>query len=214
MVGEIKSAEVASLTSPDLGGLKQLINDAAHQKVLLQSDLNEAVADRRRAWRKLRRREQLPLRVVMKSSIPTARVAFEEAEEEALKVAAAIIATEIKVEIDLNDQTWAAWAEVTKTFDRLSQAAKFWDVTSSVAVDRFRTRSAAHEPSAGTDRSTSSGGRPRRPVSSHASNSKSALSPALALISSTSQRGRPIPGTGNTVDGRTETRHRVIAAVG
>ncbi|MDR6831013.1 hypothetical protein J2W99_004765 [Bosea robiniae] len=145
MVGEIKSAEVASLTSPDLEGLKKLINDAAHQKALLQADLAEAVADRRRAWRKLRRREQLPLRVVMKSSIPAARAAFDEAEEEALKVAAAIMATEIKVEIELDDQAWSAWAEVRRTFDRLSQTAKFWDVTSSVAVDRFRTRSAAHE---------------------------------------------------------------------
>lgn len=145
LIGEIRSAEVASLTSPDLEGLKKLINDAAHQKALLQSDMTEAVADRRRAWRKLRRREQLPLRVVMRSSIPAARAAFEEAEDEALKVAAAIIATEIKVEIDLDAQTWSAWAEVRKTFDKLSQTAKFWDVTSSVAVDRFRTRSAAHE---------------------------------------------------------------------
>lgn len=145
LVGEIKSAEVASLTSPDLEGLKKLINDAAHQKALLQADMTEAVADRRRAWRKLRRREQLPLRVVMKSSIPATRAAFEEAEDEALKVAAAIMATEIKVEIDLDDHAWSAWAEVRKTFDRLSQVAKLWDVTSSVAVDRFRTRSVAHE---------------------------------------------------------------------
>lgn len=145
LVGEIKSAEVASLTSPDLEGLKKLINDAAHQKALLQGDLTEAIADRRRAWRKLRRREQLPLRVLMKSSIPAVRASFEEAEEEALKVSAAIMATEIKVEIDLDDQTWSAWAEVKKTFDRLSQTAKLWDVTSSVAVDRFSTRSAAHE---------------------------------------------------------------------
>ncbi|RXT51202.1 hypothetical protein B6S44_21600 [Bosea sp. Tri-44] len=145
LVGEIKSAEVASLTSPDLEGLKKLINDAVHQKALLQGDLTEAVADRRRAWRKLRRREQWPLRLLMKSSIPAARISFEEAEEEALKVAAAIIATEIKVEIDLDDQTWSAWAEVRKAFDRLSQTAKFWDVTSSVHVDRYRTRSAAHQ---------------------------------------------------------------------
>ncbi|GAU84210.1 hypothetical protein BIWAKO_04142 [Bosea sp. BIWAKO-01] len=51
-------------------------------------------------------------------------------------------------------------------------------------------------------------------MSSHASNSKSALSPARARMSSTSQRGRPTPGTGSAVDGITETRQRVIAAVG
>lgn len=145
LAGEIKSAEVASLTSSDLEGLKKLINEAVHQRAALESDLAEAIADRRRAWKKLRRREQWPLRALMKSSIAPARSAFQEAEDEALKVAAAIMATEIKVEIDLDEQSWSAWAEVRKTFDRLSQTAKFWDVTSSVAVDRYQTRSAAHQ---------------------------------------------------------------------
>jgi hypothetical protein len=35
----------------------------------------------------------------------------------------------------------------------------------------------------------------------------------LARISSTSQRGRPTRGTGSGVEGSTETRHRVVAAV-
>jgi hypothetical protein len=51
-------------------------------------------------------------------------------------------------------------------------------------------------------------------VASHASNSKSALSPARQRINSTSQRGRPTPGTGSGVDGSAETRQRVVAAVG
>ena len=51
-------------------------------------------------------------------------------------------------------------------------------------------------------------------MASHASSSKSALSPARARISSTSQRCRPTPGTGSGADGSTETRQRVIAAVG
>jgi hypothetical protein len=51
-------------------------------------------------------------------------------------------------------------------------------------------------------------------VSSHASNSKSALSPARARISSTSQRCRPTLGTGSGADGSTETRQRVSADVG
>jgi len=51
-------------------------------------------------------------------------------------------------------------------------------------------------------------------VASHASNSKSALSPARQRISSTSHRGRPTPGIGSGVDGSAETRQRVVAAVG
>jgi hypothetical protein len=45
-------------------------------------------------------------------------------------------------------------------------------------------------------------------VASQASNSKSALSPARQRIGSTSQRGRPTPGTGSGVDGSAETRQR------
>ena len=41
-------------------------------------------------------------------------------------------------------------------------------------------------------------------MASHASNSKSALSPARQRISSTSQRARPTPGTGSGVDGSAE----------
>ena len=51
-------------------------------------------------------------------------------------------------------------------------------------------------------------------MASHASNSKSALSPARQRNGSTSHRGRPTPGTGSGVDGSAETRHRDIAAVG
>jgi hypothetical protein len=50
-------------------------------------------------------------------------------------------------------------------------------------------------------------------VASHASTSKSALSPARARISSTSQRARPTPGTCKGEEGSTEMRQRVTAAV-
>ena len=58
--------------------------------------------------------------------------------------------------------------------------------------------------SAAAGRSARSAGRARRPVASHASNSKSALSPARQRISSTSQRARPMPGTGK----RRRRQHR------
>lgn len=142
--GEIRSAEVAALTSPDLEGLKKLINEAAHQKSSLQPDWLEAVNARKKAWKKLRRREQLPLRLFMKQAIPKAREAFDEAENEARKVAEALAASEIKVEVALDDRCWAAWSRLEQAHRRLSNSARFWDVTSSLSVDRFRTRSAAN----------------------------------------------------------------------
>ena len=49
---------------------------------------------------------------------------------------------------------------------------------------------------------------------SHASSSRSKESPARARRSSTSQRARPTPGAGSGDEGSTDTRQRVIAAVG
>ena len=43
---EIRSAGVAGLTTPDLEGLKRLLNEAAAQKASLQPDLAEALASR------------------------------------------------------------------------------------------------------------------------------------------------------------------------
>ncbi len=143
--GAIKSAGVASLTSPDLEGLKALINEASSQRAALQTDWKAALHSRQKAWKKLRRREQFPLRFFMKGSIPKATMAFEVAEAEAEKVAGALSASEIKVEVDLDEACWAEWARLEAAHKRLAGSIKLWDVTSSVAVDRFRTRSAASQ---------------------------------------------------------------------
>ena len=142
--GEIRSAEVASLTSPDLQGLKTLINEAARQKADLKPDFAAAIKSRRKAWRKLCRREQPPLSLFMKSSIPTARAAFEDAEQEALKVVEALAASEIKVDVVLDAGSWVAWSRVEAAHKALATSQKFWDVTSSVWIDRVKKRSAAH----------------------------------------------------------------------
>jgi hypothetical protein len=67
---------------------------------------------------------------------------------------------------------------------------------------------------AGADRLAKSAGKARRPWTSHASTTKSALSPARHRINSSSHRARPTPGTGKGVDGSVDTRHRVADAVG
>ena len=67
---------------------------------------------------------------------------------------------------------------------------------------------------AGVDRRLSSAGSARRPLASHASNSKVADSAARHRSNSTSHRARPTPGTGRGVEGSALTRQRVIAAVG
>lgn len=143
LAGEIRSAEVAGLTTPDLQGLKQLINEAAAQKASLKLDLAAALASREQAWRKLRRREQMPLRLFLKGEIPAARAAFEEAEGEALKVAEAIALSEVRVVFAFDPPALAAQRDLVEAHQALSRSRRIWDVLSSVAVDRVRERSAA-----------------------------------------------------------------------
>ena len=73
-----------------------------------------------------------------------------------------------------------------------------------------RTRPSCAE----ADRSAKSAGKARRPWTSHASTTKSALSPARHRINSSSHRARPTPGTGSGVEGSVDTRHLVADAVG
>jgi hypothetical protein len=68
--------------------------------------------------------------------------------------------------------------------------------------------------SAEADRSANSAGRARRPWTSHASTTKSALPPARHRINSSSHRARPTPGSGKGFEGSVDTRHLVADAVG
>ncbi|MGO4527283.1 SH3 domain-containing protein [Microvirga sp. 2MCAF35] len=143
LAGEIRSAEVAALTSPDLAGLKRLINEASAQKAALIPDFEAALASRRKAWRKLRRREQFPLRLILKKAVPKAQTAFEDAEKEAIKVAEALAVSQIRVTFDMDNETLAAQFALEAAHASLSRSHRIWDVTSSVGIDRVRERSAA-----------------------------------------------------------------------
>ncbi|MGH1591339.1 hypothetical protein ACRBEV_26975 [Methylobacterium phyllosphaerae] len=131
------------MTSPDLIGLKQLINEAAQQRADLQPDYTAALKSRARAWRKLRRREQLPLRLILKCKVPSAQAAFEEAESEALKVAAALAQSEVRIDFQIGPAAVAAYDTLTRAHAALASCVRIWDVTSSVEIDRVRTRSVA-----------------------------------------------------------------------
>ena len=141
--GEIRSADVATLTSPDLVGLKGMINEAARQRAELAPDRAAALASRARAWRTLRRCEQLPLRLILRGRIPAARAAFEAAEDEALNVVVALAQSEVRIDFQLGPDAIAAFAALASAHAALARCAGIWDVTTSVGIDRIRARSVA-----------------------------------------------------------------------
>ncbi|TXN20392.1 DUF4236 domain-containing protein [Methylobacterium sp. WL9] len=141
--GQISSADIAQLTSPDLAGLKQLFQEAAQQHAALEPDYQAALKSRQQAWRRLRRREQPPLRLFFKNAIPRAQEAFAAAEEELLKVAAARAQSEVRIDLPLNAEAAAAHRALMDAHAELARSARIWDVTASVGVDRVRERSFA-----------------------------------------------------------------------
>lgn len=141
--GEIRSADIAQLTTPDLAGLKNMLNEAAAKKKELEIDLVTALRERNRTWRRLRRAEQLPLRPLLRLRLPRLRAAFADADAEAQHVAGALAACRVKIDFNFDARTLDAFRALGATHCELSKSAKFWDVTASLATDRYAQRTIA-----------------------------------------------------------------------
>jgi hypothetical protein len=134
---EAGRAETMALASPDLEGAARLVGAAAAQKAALQDDWAAALKARHAAWRRLRRLERLPLGPLLSGAVARARAAFRDAEQEANAVAEAIAASVVRIDIGLDDDSWAAWDALEAAHRRLTRAARLWDVTAAPAAERF-----------------------------------------------------------------------------
>lgn len=141
--GEIRSAEVAQLTSADLVGLKRLLNEAKNEKVRLEPEVRATAKQRLVAWRRLRRAQQFPLRWLLTRALPRLQASFEASEGAAEEAALALAACRIDVDFDFDRAVLQAYERLRSAHARMSRASQIWDVTSSVAIDRARERTAA-----------------------------------------------------------------------
>jgi len=82
LAGEIRSAVVSALTSPDLEGLKRLINEASVQRGRLEQAVAGALETRNSAWRSLERARKFPLKVFLASRVPRLDASFQQAQAE------------------------------------------------------------------------------------------------------------------------------------
>ncbi len=140
---EIKSAEIATLSSPDLIGLKTLILEAMRQKSGLNVEFKKSCEIRLNRWKKFRRSEQFPLRFLMPGLQIKRKLAFESADHEALQIAQALALTRLNLEFNLNEKAILAFKELESAHGHLARAQRIWDVTALKHIDRKRERSAA-----------------------------------------------------------------------
>lgn len=141
--GEIRSAHVAQLTSPDLEGLKRLLNEAASRRRKLSAQLTTDIAARDVAWRSLERARKFPLRPFSGGRLPRLQTAFDERQDEVEQRAAEHDACHVQVDFAFGSEALNAYRALSAAHVRLARSHKVWDVTSSVSIDRVALRTTA-----------------------------------------------------------------------
>ncbi len=141
---EIKSADVGVLTSPGLGELKQLINEAT----VRHSELRDQLAKRKnalgRAAGRLRWAQSLVVRLFTEKSIPGLVDAANRANEELEDTQAHLEGCFVEVDFAFDDATRDSYAALVRSFEELRSAQRIWDITATAAVDRVTQRTTAY----------------------------------------------------------------------
>ncbi len=141
---EVKSADVGVLTSPGLGELKQLINDATIRHSELRSQLAQRKKTLDRAAGRLRLAQSLVIRVFTEKSIPSLVDAANKADDEVDETRAYLEGCFLEVDFAFDDATRDSFAALVRAFEALRTAQRIWDVTSTAAVDRVTQRTTAY----------------------------------------------------------------------
>ncbi len=143
--GEIRSAEISSLTSPGLGEFKRLINEATLRRVTLSKNVAERERELIETARKLKNAQRFVLRIFLQkragrlTAVGQTNIAnLEEARAE-------LMACAINVDFALDQATLDAFAAMVRTFEELTRSAMIWDIISVVGIQRAKDRTLASE---------------------------------------------------------------------
>ena len=143
--GEIRSAEVSSLTSPGLGEFKSLINEATLRRVTLSKN----VADRERELietaRKLKNAQRFILRIFLQKRAARLATLGQTNITNLEQARAELKACAINVDFALDQTTLDTFAALVRIFEELNRSVAIWDITSSVGIERARDRTVASE---------------------------------------------------------------------
>jgi hypothetical protein len=141
--GEIKSAGVSMLTTPDLEGLKRLLNDAAGQRRDFEESVAQALKVRDRTWRNLERARKLPLKLFLAGRVPQLETNFQQAQNRLEEEVEKLNACHVQIDFAFDPITMGAYESLIEAHRVLRASERIWDVTSSIFIDRVITRSTA-----------------------------------------------------------------------
>lgn len=141
--GEIRSGAVSEISSPGLGELKRLINEAAVQRLTLTRVIAETEQRLQQARRRLDNAQRFFVRLFTQKQIPRLASDVRELSIKLQDEQAQLAGCEIDVSFAFDDATLNSFAALVRAYEELRQCAAIWDITSSVATNRVAERTVA-----------------------------------------------------------------------
>jgi len=140
---EIRSADVSTLTSPGLGELKRLINEAAVKRRELAAQVETERRRLARAAGRLRFARTFIIRIFTRKSVPRLAASVEHAREQLDSTTAAAEGCFIEVDFGFDEKTLSSYAALVRSFEAVTSCQRIWDITSVSQTNRVAERTVA-----------------------------------------------------------------------
>ena len=142
-IGEIRSATVESLTSGTLVDLKRLLIEAHSRQAVLTKEFQQCVSARDNAYRAHWFGIRFPRYPLLRYRVPALKKELAIAQAELEAKGDALSGCYARLTFTLNEQMKMAWQGLRDAHTELSRSRAIWDITSSIANDRVKSRSIA-----------------------------------------------------------------------
>ncbi|HEX5461375.1 MAG TPA: DUF4236 domain-containing protein [Steroidobacteraceae bacterium] len=140
---EIRSADVSVMTSPGLGELKKLINEASAERGRTQIQVAADERALREAERKLFLARLFLVRLFTRRLVSRLTEAVDYATAKLADTRAHLEGCGIDIDFAFEQATAASYAALFKAFEELRVCGRIWDITSAALNNRFAQRTIA-----------------------------------------------------------------------
>lgn len=140
---EIRSGEMATLTSPGLGELKRLINKASVKRHELAAQVETEKEQFARSAGRLRFAQTFIVRIFTRKSVPRLVASVEKAREQLDSTSAALEECFIEVDFGFDENTLNSYAALIRSFETVTACQRIWDITSIIETNRVAERTVA-----------------------------------------------------------------------
>ncbi len=142
--GAIQSAGTDALTSEGMLGIKETMLAADREREELGRELTEGIKACSSLQRQLTLLKLIPFhRRLLPQTVAEREREFSECQASVGEVQHRLSGTQVKVDLQIDEILFAAFDPVYRAFEQLQNCHGTWDITSSVAADRFRERTVA-----------------------------------------------------------------------